>query len=92
MKLISSFVSQRKSRISVEGKISTPRNTQAGVPQGSVLYSNCTIHINNTPQTPGVYLSLFADDTCIYATDNKESFVLRKLQQSLSAIGTWCEH
>jgi hypothetical protein len=24
------------------------------------------------PQTPGVYLGLFADDTCIYVTDGKE--------------------
>jgi hypothetical protein len=49
------------------------------------------IYINDTPQTPGVYLGLFADDTCIYATDRKESYVLRKLQRGLSAIETWCE-
>jgi hypothetical protein len=27
---------------------------------------------NDTPQTPGVNLALFADDTCLYATDRKE--------------------
>jgi hypothetical protein len=37
IKLINSFLSQRKYRISVEGEISTPRDTRAGVPQGSVL-------------------------------------------------------
>jgi hypothetical protein len=37
MKLIGSFVSQRKFRVSVEGEISTPRDIQAGVPQVSVL-------------------------------------------------------
>jgi hypothetical protein len=39
-KLIGSFLSQRKFRVSVEGEISTPRKMQAGVPQGSVLSPN----------------------------------------------------
>jgi hypothetical protein len=58
--------------------------------QGSILY---TIYINDTPQTPGVFLGLFADDTCIYtyARDRKKGYVLRKLQQGLSATEMWCE-
>jgi hypothetical protein len=54
----------------------------------------CTVYvcyINDSPQTPGVYLGLFADDTCIYATDRKEAYVLRKLQRGLSATETWCK-
>jgi hypothetical protein len=43
------------------------------------------------PQTPGVNLALFADDTCLYATECKEGYVLRKLQIGLDAIETWCE-
>jgi hypothetical protein len=52
------------------------------------LYS---LYINDTPQTPRVYLGLFANDTCIYATDCNEVYVLRKLQRELSAIETWSE-
>jgi hypothetical protein len=37
IKLISSFLSQRKFIIPVEGERSTPREMRAGVPQGSVL-------------------------------------------------------
>jgi hypothetical protein len=37
IKLLGSFLSQRKFRVSVEGEMSTPREMQAGVPQGSVL-------------------------------------------------------
>jgi hypothetical protein len=37
IKLIPSFLSQRKFRVSVEGEISMPRNRLAGVPQGSFL-------------------------------------------------------
>jgi hypothetical protein len=35
--LISSFLSQRKFRVSVEGEMATPRQMKAGVSQGSVL-------------------------------------------------------
>jgi hypothetical protein len=82
IKLIRSSLSQRKFGASVDGEMSTPRDIQAGVQQGSVLspifYS---IYMNYTPQTHRVYLGLFADDTCIlvYATDRKEGYVLRML-------------
>jgi hypothetical protein len=57
-----------------------------------LLCTICTrICINDDPQTPGVYLTLFADDTCLYATDRNEGFVVRKLQRGLSSIEIWCE-
>jgi hypothetical protein len=59
---LSSF--RENSRVSVEGEMFTPRDIQAGVPQGSIL----------SPQTPGVYLGLFADDSCIHAKDHKEGY------------------
>jgi hypothetical protein len=43
------------------------------------------------PPTPGVYLDLIADDTCIYVTHCKEGYGLRKLPWGLSAIEMWCE-
>jgi retron-type reverse transcriptase len=93
IKLISSFLSQRKFRVSVEGEMSTAREMQAGMPQGSVLSPTLyNIYINDTPQTPGVHLALFADDTCLHATERKEGYVLRKLQRGLDAIETWYEH
>jgi hypothetical protein len=50
---------------------------QAGVPHGSVLYLTLyNLYINYTPKTLGVYLALFAVDTCLYATDRKEGYVL----------------
>jgi hypothetical protein len=73
MKLIASFLSQRKFRVSVEGEMSTSMDIQPGVPQGSVLSPTLySLYINDTPQTPRVYLGHFADDTCIYTTDRKE--------------------
>jgi hypothetical protein len=92
-KLINSFLTNRTFRVSVEGELSTPREIQAGVPQGSVLAPTLySLYINDTPRTPGVHLALFADDTCIYATDRKESYVLRKLQRGLNEMEEWCEN
>jgi hypothetical protein len=45
VKLSSSFLSQRKFRISVKGEMSKPKDIQAGVPQGSVLTTHCTLYI-----------------------------------------------
>jgi hypothetical protein len=50
IKLISSFLLQRKFRVSVEGEMSTPRCMQAGVPQGSVLSPTLyNLFTNDTP-------------------------------------------
>jgi hypothetical protein len=38
-----------------------------------------------------IYLILFASETCLYATDRKEDFVVRKLKLGLSSLDTWCE-
>jgi hypothetical protein len=92
IKLLGSFQSQRKFRVSVEGEISTPRVMQAGVPQGSVLSPTLfNMYVNDAPQTGFVHLSLFADDTCLYATDRKEGFIARELQLGLSSIEAWFE-
>jgi hypothetical protein len=92
IKLISSFLSQRKFRVSVEGEMSTPREMKVGVPQGSVLSPTLySWYINDTLQTFGVNVALFADDTCLYATEPKEGYILRKLQRGLNSMATWCE-
>jgi hypothetical protein len=52
----------------------------AAVPQGSILSPTWyNTFINDAPQTPDVYLALFVDDTCLYATDRKESFCGQKI-------------
>jgi retron-type reverse transcriptase len=87
IKLIGSFLSKRKFRISVEGEKSMQRVMQAGVPQGSVLSPTLSnMYINDDTLTRGFHLVLFADDTCLYATHRKEGFIVRKLQRGLSSM------
>jgi hypothetical protein len=63
--------------------------------QGCRKIPSCPLHCsqykNYTPQIPGVYLALIADDTCVYTTDRKEGYVLRKLQRDLTSMESWCE-
>jgi hypothetical protein len=76
IKLISSFLSNTKFRASVEGEMSTAREIQAGVPQGSVLSPTLySLYVNDAPQSLGVHLALFADDTCIPQTAKKVMFL-----------------
>jgi hypothetical protein len=92
IKLIRSFLSQRKFIVVVEDEITTARDIQTGVPKGTVLSPTlCSTYINDNPQTPGVCLALYADDTCTYAVDRKEGHVLNKLQRGLNSHETWCE-
>jgi hypothetical protein len=41
------------------------------------------------PQTISANLSLFADGTCLYATEYNRGFVLRKLQRGLDSLAVW---
>jgi hypothetical protein len=81
IKLISSFLSNRKFRPMVESKLVTSQNIQAGVLQDSVPSPTlCSLYIYDTPQSPEAYLAFYADDKCLYSTNHKEYYVLTKLQ------------
>jgi hypothetical protein len=66
--------------------MSAPRIMKAGMPQGSVLSPTLfNMYVNDTPQAIEVHLALFTDDTCFYATERKEGYVIRKLQRGLNS-------
>jgi hypothetical protein len=48
-------------------------------------------YINDTAQTIGVNLALFADDTSRYATERKGGYVIRNLQRGLNSMAALCE-
>jgi hypothetical protein len=65
---------------------------QAGVAQCSVLSPTLhNLYINDTFQTVDVNVALFADDTCVYATERKDGYVLRKVPRDLNSMSAWCE-
>jgi hypothetical protein len=48
------------------------------------LLAGDNMYINDMPQTIGVHLALFADDTCLYVIECKEGYVPRKHQCGLN--------
>jgi hypothetical protein len=58
---------------------------------GATRFRPVSYPISDTPQTPSVTLALFLDDTCLYATDRKEGYVLRKIQCGLDSMAAWYE-
>jgi hypothetical protein len=93
IKLISPFLYKKKLFVSVENEMSTPRIMKAWVPQGSVLSPTLfNMYVDDTPQAIGVHLALFADDICLYTSERKESYVLRKLQRGLNSVEEWSNY
>jgi hypothetical protein len=92
IRLISPFLSERKFRVSFEAKCPRQEPCKQGCYKVRSCPLNCTVCMLKTPppQTQGVHLALFADDICLYATDGKESFIVRKLQRGLSSMEAWC--
>jgi hypothetical protein len=67
IKLIASFLTDRKFKVLVGGEFSAPRIIAARVPQGSVLAPVlCSLYTNDAPMTSGTHLALFVDNTCIF--------------------------
>jgi hypothetical protein len=92
IKLIPSFLTNRRFKVLAEDEFSTPKNIAAGEPQGSfrapILYAR---YLNDAPMAPGTHLTLLTDDACISTTEKHEHLVLCKLQCSLTAVKSWCE-
>jgi hypothetical protein len=92
IELIASFLTDRKFKVLVEGKLCMTIKIVAGVPQHSVLASILySLYINNDSAAPGTHPALFTDDTCIYTVEKHECCILCKLQRGLTAANSWCE-
>ena len=73
LKLISSFISQQKQRVILNGQSSEWREVSAGVPQGSVLgLLFFLIYINDLTDNRHCDIKLFADDTSLFTLVHNE--------------------
>lgn len=69
VKLVQSYLSNRKFRVHMQNSTSDYYNVPAGVPQGSVLGPILFIvYINDIPKQPHTQLACFADDTASLAS------------------------
>ena len=66
--LISSFLSNRRFRVVLDGRSSQEYPVNVGVPQGSILGSTLfLLYINNLPDDVICNIAVYADDTTLYS-------------------------
>lgn len=93
-KIIRSSFKNRKFQVTMDGKLSSPKPIQAGVPQGSVLSPLMyALYTRDTPKQEGTAFTLYADDTAIYAKDKNIRFAKTLLQEFINKLenywNTW---
>ena len=87
---LTNFLKERKQRIILNGQHSTWTNTEAGVPQGSILGPLLfLIYINGLPENLVSDPKLFADDTSLFSVIRNKQLSVQNLNQDLSKINHW---
>ncbi len=89
--LIQSYLSNRRQRVKINGSFSAWKDTNLGVPQGSVLgpllfniYINDIFLLMN-----GTEICNYADDTTIYSCGYDIRNIIIKLEQDANHLATW---
>ena len=86
--IIESFLSDRKQRVTIDGKFSDWVDINAGVPQGSLLGPILfLVYINDIVDVVESKIKIFADDTFIYRT--VDQFCTTILNKDLESITKW---
>lgn len=92
--LIKNYLLNRSQVVSVSGINSSPKITNIGVPQGSIVGPLLfIIYINDLPNCLNTSdCLLYADDTTIINTDKRLQSLTEKLNNDLERLAAWCSH
>ena len=87
----SSYLSNRKQQVCVNGQLSSPSTVTMGVPQGSILGPLAfIIFINDLPSAiKHSEVHMYADDTVIFLGSDKPDYISKRLSSDLNAINDW---
>ena len=90
LKLLQTYLSNRKQRVVLNGFSSDYSRIESGVPQGSVLGPLLFfIYINDLEQNIKSNVNFFADDTMLFSVVNNPSISASELNQDLKGISQW---
>ena len=79
--LISSFLSNRRLRVVLDGKSSQEYPVNAGVPQGSIIGPTLfLLYINDLPDDVICNIAIYADDTTLYSKCDQASDLWQQLE------------
>ena len=91
LKWIKSFLTNRTMQTTIDGKTSSKKTLEEGLPQGSAL--SCTlflIYINDLPPLLNISKALFADDLVIWTTEKYPILARAKLRRALATLSAYC--
>lgn len=92
IKWFSSYLSNRKQRVVINGQSSEWAYIYAGVPQGSILGPLLfLIYINDIVKDIGSSIRLFADDTSLYIVVDSPNAAAFTLNRDLENISKWAQ-
>ena len=84
------FLNESKQRVFLNGQVSTWKNINAGVPQGSILGPLFfLIHINDLTEGFTTNVRLFADDTSLFSVVHDTQTSANDLNKDLEIINNW---
>ena len=94
VRLMASFITNRKIAVNINGTISDQIQLNAGTPQGSVLSPLLfLIHVNDIPIDPlnnNVSVSQIADDLGFWTFSKNGRIIQYRLAKTLSDLELWC--
>ena len=93
LKWFSSYLSERKQRVVMNGVCAGWSDVRTGVPQGSILGPLLFIvFVNDLPSVVShSEVCLYADDTTVYVADEDPAVVRDKLTEDLNAVADWID-
>ncbi|GBN85061.1 putative RNA-directed DNA polymerase from transposon BS [Araneus ventricosus] len=90
IEIIQSDLKNRHFTVLVKNSDSTPRELQAGVPQGGILvHIIFVLFMNDIPQVRHIVLSLYADDTAILSQGKTPDKTIVPLRNYLKNLAAW---
>ena len=93
LRWFSSYLSERKQRVVMNGVCAGWSDVRTGVPQGSILGPLLFIvFVNDLPSVVShSEVCLYADDTTVYVADEDPAVVRDKLTEDLNAVADWID-
>ena len=92
---ISGFLTNRKARVQVNGKLSKEKTLKEGVPQGGVLSPTLfLIHVNDIIQNLPKHVkgAICADDLALWCTEESLPTANYRMQEALNSLQRWTKN
>ncbi|GBO43499.1 RNA-directed DNA polymerase from mobile element jockey [Araneus ventricosus] len=90
IKLIDSYLLERKFAVRVNNELSSTKNINARVAQGSKIGPTLfALYINDIPKQFNTLLCMYADDTAILARNKNPNYIQIALNRHLKALEDW---